>query len=203
MRSMTEAVAGRVAEATDVLVEAFADYPVMRWVLGAPGDGYPARLRTLVGFFVQARALRSEPVLGIADGTGLAAAALVSYPGRRENPPELYELRDRVWRDLGDSARERYEAFSAACAPLIVDGPHIHLNMIGVRSSARGRGLGRQLIERVHAMSKADPGSTGVTLTTEDPTNVPLYEHLGYRVLGHAVVAHGLETWAFFRPDGP
>ena len=41
----------------------------------------------------------------------------------------------------------------------------------------------------------------GVTLTTEDPSNVPLYEHFGYQVVGHARVAPGLESWGFFRHD--
>ena len=28
-----------------------------------------------------------------------------------------------------------------------------------------------------------------------------LYEHFGYRVVGHASVPPRLETWGFFRPD--
>ena len=36
---------------------------------------------------------------------------------------------------------------------------------------------------------------------TEDAGNVALYEHLGYEVTGHAIVAPELETWNFFRPD--
>ncbi|MBA3260238.1 MAG: hypothetical protein H0T68_12340 [Gemmatimonadales bacterium] len=38
-------------EALGPLCEAFADYPVMRYVLGPDGD-YRDRLRTLLGFFL-------------------------------------------------------------------------------------------------------------------------------------------------------
>ena len=72
--------------------------------------------------------------------------------------------------------------------------------MIGVRSRARGVGFGRKLIERVHLLSREDTTSEGVTLNTEKAANVPLYEHFGYKLVGHATVAPGLETWSFFRP---
>jgi ribosomal protein S18 acetylase RimI-like enzyme len=184
-----------------VLCEAFYDYPVMRHVLGEHHDDYEHRLNTLVHFFVMARVLRDEDLLGVMDGAQLAATALVAYPGRGESPPEMATLRDRVWDVLGPESRSRYEDFGAACATFDVDVPNIHLNMIGVSRAAQGSGLGRSLMDYVHGMSERDTSSEGVTLTTEDPSNVSLYEHFGYRVVGRARVPPGLETWGFFRPD--
>jgi GNAT superfamily N-acetyltransferase len=192
----------------DVLREAFYDYPVMRFVLADAGEAYPHRLRTLVGFFVMARALRNEPLLGIprAEGSGpdpdaeLAAAATVSFLDGPPSPPELAVLRDRVWTELGDEARERYERCGVAWSPLEeVGSRHIHLNMIGVRGGARGLGLARRLLDHVHDLSRQRADSMGVTLTTEDPRNVPFYERMGYEVVGHARIAPELETWGMFR----
>jgi hypothetical protein len=45
-----------------------------------------------------------------------------------------------------------------------------------------------------------DPRSSGVTLTTEKPENLPLYQRFGYRQTGHARVSAVLETWGFYRP---
>lgn len=187
-------------QAVTVLCDAFRDYPVMRYVLGSAND-YERRLRTLIGFFVSARVFREEPVLGIynRDGT-LAAVALVTLPGERPIPEALSVKRESVWKELGPAERERYEAFGTACAQFGVESPHHHLNMIGVRRSHVGRGLGRKLLEAVHQMTDADDASAGVSLSTESAHNLPLYEHFGYRQLGHAVVGPGLETWAFFRP---
>ncbi len=56
-------------------------------------------------------------------------------------------------------------------------------------------------MDHVHLMSRQDASSEGVTLTTEDPANVPLYEHFGYRVVGHARLSPELDTWGFFRPE--
>ena len=190
-----------VSEVVDVLCEAFADYPVMRFVLGPRRARYSEHLERLIHFFVMARVHRQEFLLGVADRGTLQGAALVSRPAGSESPPELSVLREDLWGELGSSARARYEAFGAALARVSVAAPHIHLNMIGVRSAAHGKGHGRRLLEHVHALSHEDPASSGVTLNTEDEANVPLYERFGYELVGQVEVAPGLTSWGFFRPD--
>jgi hypothetical protein len=54
----------------------------------------------------------------------------------------------------------------------------------------------------VHRLAGDDPTSSGVSLTTERAENVPLYEHFGYRVVGHTRVSAELETWGLFRQRG-
>jgi len=193
--------AAQVQHVVAVLCDAFHDYPVMRYVL-APAEGdYDRHLRTLVNFFVMARACREEPLLGIFDGEELIAAATLTLPGKRQLPAEFTRLREAVWRELGEAARLRYEAFGEATQAFDIGRPHYHLNMIGVRGSHHGKGLARQLLDAVHAMSQSDPASQGVTLTTEEPSNVALYQHFGYEIVGHARIDAHLETWAFFRPN--
>jgi ribosomal protein S18 acetylase RimI-like enzyme len=187
----------------DVLCDAFRDYPVMRFVLGRGRSDYDEDLRTLVGFFVMSRALRGEYLFGVRAGPGsegLEAAAIVSRPGT-PTPPALVTLREEVWASLGADARSRYEAFAAAGAPLVPPEPHLHLNMIGVRPGAQGSGRGRLLLDHVHELSRDDPRSAGVSLSTENSRNVALYEHVGYVVRGHAIVSPELETWALYRED--
>jgi ribosomal protein S18 acetylase RimI-like enzyme len=185
----------------DVLCEAFFDYPVMRFVL-SESHAYPADLRRLVTFFADTRLHRGEVVLGIRGDDGLLAAGLVSYLDARVSPPIVGEHRERLWARLGPVARARYEAFGAVASTFEVSAPHLHLNMIGVSASARGRGLGRTLLEAVHDLSAADDRSEGVTLTTEDPANVALYEYFGYEIVGRRYVGGAFTTWGFFRPDG-
>jgi GNAT superfamily N-acetyltransferase len=185
----------------DAFCDAFRDYPVMRFVLGESGADYAARLRTLIGFFVAARALRGEPLLGVPFEDGLQAAATASFPGVGEEPLKLGAVRDAAWAELGDDARARYAACGEAWGRFDVGVPHVHLNMIGVRGAFRGTGLARRLMDHVHALSLETPGSRGVTLSTESPTNVQLYEHVGYEVVGQARIAPTLETWIMFRRD--
>lgn len=191
----------RAGEVADVLCDAFRDYPVMRWVLGDAPD-YPGRLRVLIGFFVAARVHRGEPMYGIEGERGrLAGAAILSWPLAGPAPESLEAAREAAWATLGEAERARYEAFGAAAGPLVPEMPHWHLNMIGVRRAAAAQGLGRQLLEVVHRHSREDPRSTGVSLSTELETNVGLYRHFGYRILGRAPVGGAFDTWALFRED--
>jgi GNAT superfamily N-acetyltransferase len=196
-----------VVEVVSVLTDAFHDYPVMRYVLGpdAPGSGAPynVRLHRLLQLFVSARAYRNEPMLGVRDGTGaLVGAVAMSLPATGDPPPAFIALRESIWAELGAGARARYDVYVAA-AQFFVHAPrHHHLNLIGVRRSHQRTGLSRALLAAVHDLAAGDPDSTGVSLTTERPENVVLYEHFGYRVDGHARVSSELETWGLFRPRG-
>ena len=88
------------AEIVSVLSESFFDYPVMRFILGSEPE-YSNRLEQLIEFFVMSRVLKRETLLGIRGAGGLAAAALVSFPGRDSGPDPLLELRDATWAELG------------------------------------------------------------------------------------------------------
>jgi len=79
-----------VVEIVSVLTDAFRDYPVMRWTLGADapslGAPYDVRLHRLVQLFVSGRGYRNEPMMGVRDERGvLVGAAVMSLP----SPPEL------------------------------------------------------------------------------------------------------------------
>ncbi len=63
-----------------------------------------------------------------------------------------------------------------------------------------GQGLARPLLEAAAAQSDDDPGSSGVSLTTELPRNLTLYQYFGYEIVGHARISSDLETWGLFRP---
>jgi GNAT superfamily N-acetyltransferase len=190
-------------EVVSVLADAFYDYPVMRFVLGpdAPGVApYAVRLHRLVQLFVSNRAYRGDPLLGVRhDGGALVAAAVMSLPASPNPAPAFIALRESIWAELGADARARYDAYGRAAQFFAAMPPHHHLNMIGVRRAQQRLGLARQLLEAVHALAAADPQSSGVSLTTERPENVPLYEHFGYRVVGHVRVSAEAETWGMFR----
>jgi ribosomal protein S18 acetylase RimI-like enzyme len=185
--------------AVDVLADAFADYPVMRYTLGEQ-HGRPGRLALLIGLFVVRRFLRGDPVLGSSDANArLIGVATLTRPGDHSTASEIEQHRTRIWGELGDGARARYEAYVAAANRHSPPAHDYHLNMIGVRAAMQGRGHARMLLDAVHALADADPQASGVSLNTERASNLRFYERFGYRVLGHTPVGEGLETWPLFR----
>jgi GNAT superfamily N-acetyltransferase len=195
-------------EAVEVFCDAFAEYPVMRYVLGASPD-YADRLRELVTLTVMGRVLGNDPLLAIdCDGRAVACATLTepgstatTEPGDVTSAADLDELAERTWQLLGADGRDRHRVFFDAVNTVGVEQPNVHVNMIGVVGPYLGQGLARLLLNEVHARSAAHSESEGVSLTTEFPANVSLYEHFGYEIVGHVQVDEGLETWGFFRRD--
>lgn len=187
------------SEVVSVLSDAFYDYPVMRYVLGNK-DNYKERLHKLVGFFVEARVLRKEPMLGVYNSENiLVAAAIVTLPGNIPSPEKLIERRKILWQELGSEEQKRYEFYGNAAGALQPPQPHHHLNMIGVVPKYKGKGLARMLIDAIEELAPTHPNSSGLSLNTETESNVKLYLHLGYRLIGHTAVDKNLESWAFFK----
>lgn len=188
-----------IPEITDVLCEAFYNYPVMKYVLGETED-YDIRLRKTITFFISARALRNEPMLGIYNSESQpVAAAVVTLPGDVKSPEELLMRREVLWTELGSEEKARYENYGNVASGMLPKEPHHHLNMMGVRNTYQGKGLARQLINAVEELVSAHPKSTGVSLNTEVEANVNFYLHLGFELLGKAEVDKDIVTWGFFK----
>ena len=200
--NVTPVSARRHAEVADVLVDAFHDYPVMRYVVGEAAD-YDARLQQLVEFFVFRRVRQGALLLGVDRGGELLGAAVLATPRETAAPPEVKDLALQLWSAIGEDARQRFDRYGAATQSFTVATPHHHLSMIGVRRAHHGEGLARPLLDAVSQASATDTDSHGVSLTTELVKNVRLYEHFGYRVIGHARVTADLETWGLFLEKTP
>ena len=193
----------RLEEAVDVFCDAFSAYPVMRFV--ALGDlrseldaSAHARMRRLTRLFVTRRFMRGGPLFGVFDGGQLVGAAILTLPDEPAPPAALVHLEQDAWNDLGEAARARYDTYAGTTRAFAIATRHHHLNMIGVRAGYAGRGFARPLLDSVRRLAAADPDSEGISLTTELPQNVRLYEHFGYEVIGHARVSPDLETWGLF-----
>jgi ribosomal protein S18 acetylase RimI-like enzyme len=128
----------------------------------------------------------------------LAGAILLTLPDEPQPGPEVAEISAQAWRELGDDARLRYEEYTRASNFFADYPPHLHLNMIGVRRGLKGSGLGRSLLEKTRALAEENPSWHGVSLTTENPRNIDLYQYFGYEKVGHGTFGPGLQTWGLY-----
>lgn len=189
-----------IEEVVDILCESFSEYPVMKFVLGETDD-YEVKYRKLIRFFVQNRFLKNEYVFGVGAPGNILGVTLISIPYKSSTSPELDALKVKIWDELGDEAKSRYELFGSQCGQFDVDTPQLHLNMIGVRKQHQNMGLGKLLLTHAHQLAAEDKKATGISLSTEVPQNVSLYEHFGYKMMGNANIADAFITWNFFRPN--
>lgn len=182
-----------------MLRAAFYDYPVMRFVLQhSTGNDYERHLDALIEFFCAIRFARSFPALGIRTNGELVAAALVNEPTPEPRPLPVLEL-EQLKSVIGEEADERlvqYETQSSIPEPA---APHHLLGMIGVHPAHRGKRYAGVLLKAVEEIAVNDSNSAGVFLNTEDPANVPFYEHFGYQVIGEVDIGN-LHSWCLFLP---
>ncbi|HEX8250077.1 MAG TPA: GNAT family N-acetyltransferase [Pyrinomonadaceae bacterium] len=128
-------------------------------------------------------------------------------------PPETWEVTperataaglDDLPNVLGEDAAGRFFTALGATEPYHkqdVPPSHWYLMVVGVSPEARGRGLGRALLEPI--MKRADASGLPCYLETAQPDNVAYYEHLGFKnVVDMIEPQSGLRLWTF-RRDPP
>jgi GNAT superfamily N-acetyltransferase len=164
------------AACADVLAAAFAEEPALRWICGPGGPGrhrwFAATARAHAGVPGARRYL-------LTDGGAAVAAALVTPPAGQPGPLARLAWTVRVAVGCGPATVRRTLALLAATEAAHPAGAWT-LDFVGVLPTARGRGAGRALLDRVIADAAGEP----LFLTTADPANVGLYRRFGWRQTG-------------------
>jgi len=191
----------RLGEAVDLLVAAFADDPGYRHFANAARSDYRHRLRLWFREGTAVQEASGQPVLGVLDGGQLAGVAVIQAPGA--SFPVLAQVRWLLtlsWQISPLTTWRTYRNMRATvrCHPA---DPHYYLPILGVHPNHQGKGFGRLLLDELHARSERHPASTGVCLETENPANVAMYRHFGYRVT-HRLTVGRLPVTVMFRPNG-
>lgn len=185
-------------ETVGVLVAAFYDYPVMRFVLKTTGAEYETQLQAIMEFYCEARLAKARTLLGIRQDDVLVAVALMDESSLKPWA-EMQSALARLKAIIGESAYSRLEMYETMSNRAEPAEPHHFLGMIGVRPEHHGKGYARAILDEVKKMSAADPRSAGVCLSTEDPENVALYKYFGYRIVAEVDIEE-LHSWCMFLP---
>jgi GNAT superfamily N-acetyltransferase len=172
---ITQATPDRLPALSALLGRAFVVEPMMRWPLGVHGD-LEERFVRCFEYFLE-RVIAAGTVWEA--GHALGATAWIA-PGEMD-----------VWRDaqitetrmheLTEDGGRRYDAFWAWVDSRVPDEPLWFLDSVGVVSHARGRGIGGALIR--YGLERARADGVDAFLETGNSRNVPVYEHLGFRVV--------------------
>lgn len=190
-----EATDEDVAAAADTLAAAFEDYPFTRHTISA--DDHLTRLREFQRIFLAEIGLPHGRVWVSED---LAAVAVWSTP----DSGGADVVMERLLPTLAELAGDRAEAYASAEGTMErhrPTGTAWFLGSVGVRPEARGRGLGRRVIEV--GLREADQAGVPAFLETSTDVNVRIYESLGFTVTAeYDLPDDGPRTWAMSRPVG-
>ncbi|MFJ8563863.1 GNAT family N-acetyltransferase [Streptomyces sp. NPDC093514] len=181
-----------------LLARAFADDPVMAWMVPAA-----ERERRITRYFRLAQRQqrpRAGAVRVAATGEGrLLAAALWSGPGRwKPSPLQDLAALPRYAGVFGLRGMPRAGEVQNAMHEVHPRTPHWYLPSVGTDRGLQGRGVGSALLRQ--QLADCDRLGQPAYLESSAPANVPFYERLGFRVTGEIRLPGGGPTlWPMWR----
>jgi len=191
---ITRAAPERFSTLSGVLGRGFVTEPMLQWSLGTRGD-VARRFTEYFEYFNETLAR-----LGMLWEAGRARGAAVWIPADADAAfmHALDASRSSI-HTLTNDGGHRYDAYWEWVSARVPDERLWHLDSVAVETDSRGTGVGAALIR--FGLHLAREQNTGACLETATPTNVPYYEHLGFRIIDHADAPHGgPHTW-FLRWD--
>ena len=76
---------------------------------------------------------------------------------------------------------------------------HYYLTCMGVSPEFMGNKIGKKMLDTIHKIVDEDTTSTGIGLDTENPDNIAMYEHFGYKHIATENL-DGMNIYIMFRP---
>jgi GNAT superfamily N-acetyltransferase len=191
----TRATLDDAGTVSQTLARAFADDPMMCWFL--PDD---ATREVGLGRYFATIFTRHYARHGVCERTGAAAAFWVAPEGRANAVPDAETVRE-----LADGLGERGPLFReaiGAAAEHAPSEPHWYLAVVGADPIARGQGHGSALLRS--GLARADAAGLPVYLESSKESNLPVYQHFGFTVLGEAELpGGGPKVWPMRRAPRP
>lgn len=189
-----------VEESAQVLAQAFMNDPLITFVLPFKAT----RIKTLVKFFrlygeINIKNQRGfgagDPLQGIAYWKAPTQESLsVSVKSLGKFLPLLFTMYP-IGFFRARKILEQIDAFHTKYASEL----HFYLDNLGVLPSARGKGLSSKLIRPF--LEQADDQKVIAYTDTVTKSNVPLYEHFGFRCMDQSQVGNtGIIVYALRRP---
>ncbi|MCI0703140.1 MAG: GNAT family N-acetyltransferase [Planctomycetia bacterium] len=185
-------------EAVESLTEAFVEYPLL--VALCPNAKRRPRATEAFCRMLLRLSVRAEGAFATADRAAVACA----LPPGREWPSEwafmpvgAISLAWRLgWR--GTRLLKRLErGFDDTRAKHIGKRPHWYLYLLGVRPEMQRKGLSRAVLQPLFEI--ADRDKLPIYLETMTETNVPIYQKLGFELLGFSELSEKLPNWEMLR----
>ena len=173
----------------DILADAFAEDPVMRWVTSK--QSYPRYAFELTVPFC----LGHRNTYITTDGSGAASWLPAGVPLASPVSPAV------IWKGLteyGPGSLLRGLATLIQSQRRHPKGDYFYLFAIGALRSARGRGIGSALIRE--GLARCDAEHMPAYLENTNETNIPFYRKHGFKVVDELKLAmQGPKLWLMWR----
>ncbi|MGK7903772.1 MAG: GNAT family N-acetyltransferase [Hormoscilla sp.] len=193
--------ASRHSEATTMLADTLAAQPTIDYLFRVTGDRKRQVTRLYLRLFLDMLAATGQPLWAVMLEDRVIGLAAIYEPAVTADPWGGLRLLVRLTLGAGLPAVWRLLRLMMAVEPHYPTAPYYHLVMLAVHPDFQGLGFGRQLLDRIHALSESHPTSTGVWVETDTQQNILMYEHFGYMLKEKLKLSDDFELSLLFRPN--
>lgn len=180
------ATSGDAATGANALADAFADDPVMNWMIGPRADT-EVRLRYLFRRSLAAELAKPSHIVDV-DPSGRGVALWREIDGSKETNRSLGRLLTTAFTVFRWRLPQALRVLSMIEAEH-PKTPHRYLAFIGVDRSAQGTGLGSALLSS--ALDECDERGIPAYLESSNPANDALYHRFGFESTGQIPLPDG------------
>jgi GNAT superfamily N-acetyltransferase len=189
-------------QARSLLYHSYKDEPTFKYLLDAHRPGYKQRIRATIRELIRLHMDRGEFVFGVihkAEDRLLGVAFFSDLQLKMEISKQL------VWRlkmilTAGFAGTRRFVKYFNDVQESLPPKNHRMVSPIGIHPDFQKQGLGKLLLESIHAISDQDDNSIGLFLDTGNNRYLDFYRSLGYEVFTELPLGQ-LKEFVLFRPN--
>ena len=189
-------------QARSLLYHSYRHEPTFQYLLDAHRPGYKQRIRATIRELIRLHFERGETVLGIVNRQDqrVLGVAFVSDVGLKMDISRQFRWRLKMTLTAGFEGTRRFIQYYNDVQNSLPNKHHRVVSLIGIHPEFQKQGLGRKLMEAVHAISDSDSESIGLFLDTGNNRYLDFYQSLDYQRFTEIPVGE-LKEYVLFRPN--
>jgi len=189
-------------QARSLLYHSYKDEPTFKYLLDAHRPGYKQRIRATIRELIRLHMDRGEFVFGVihkAEDRLLGVAFFSDLQLKMDISKQL------MWRlkmilTAGFAGTRRFVKYFNDVQESLPSKNHRMVSLIGIHPDFQKQGLGKLLLESIHAISDQDDNSIGLFLDTGNNRYLDFYRSLRYEVFTELPLGQ-LKEFVLFRPN--
>lgn len=189
-------------QARSLLYHAYSDEPTFKYLLDEHRSGYQQRIRATIRELIRLHMDRGETVLGLFDKkqNRLLGVAFCSDLKLTMDISKQFLWRLKMILTIGFGGTHRFIQHFNNIQQSLPPKQHRMVSLIGIHPNFQKQGLGKVLLDAVHAVADEDNSSFGLFLDTANPLYLKFYQSLNYEVYKELKLGD-LTEYVLFRPN--
>ena len=189
-------------QARSLLYHSYKDEPTFKYLLDAHRPGYKQRIRATIRELIRLHMDRGEFIFGVvhkADDRLLGVAFFSDLQLKMDISKQLF-WRLKMILTAGFESTRRFVDYFNDVQESLPSKNHRMVSLIGIHPDFQKQGLGKLLLESIHAITDQDENSIGLFLDTGNNRYLDFYQSLSYEVFTELPLGQ-LKEFVLYRPN--